>query len=380
MQKLVLILLVVSLLLTGCNTDKAVESDATKETTLKITATPTLKPTPTASPSPTPTPISLQIKYKQVAIEDGLITMDIPDTLEIVENYTGSLFFAYGLVQDEKGNDVYYNISVTSFFQKEEPALTYEIMDEYMDVALVFPHGKDINVTRVGDVELSESTKGYRAKCELFDGSVFNYINLQGDDRYYKIDIYTEKDFMKEDDIQRIFDSVIIDPAIEKESVNNFEVKTEKGRYYSSKMEDVSIKLPEEWNPTESTVFSYDNHVLGMTSFDNLSFIHVTVYDKKISNMQDFNTFFAIMATEVANRGHVSFDDISKVTYYLDDAGRRYYVYPNDNSFIVQCLLEFEDMYYCVQGYYMGKHQSGADEILNIITTFNAPGTEIFQE
>jgi hypothetical protein len=393
MKKFVILILLIACLFTACIPATPIESnDGISNELLLNRVESSEKETPIPNPIEqaqteerdpfADVPPVVDVELREVSTDNGLISIKIPIGLDVHEEFDGTIYTAYGYLKDAEGDEQYCRIYITQLYQVEEPQLDYEMMDKLVEFTLILFHGQNMKIERIKDITLSDSSKGYCSYVKYPSGmsTYSRYLfNIQSEGIYYNINIISPNGLINNELALDIFNSVSINTDIEKDMVKGFKLNIKNNIYNSWRAKGVSMEIPPNWNPTESTVFNFSNSILGMTSEGNIGSISVRKFNKESSDISNALDFYMVMVTESINAGFIDMEAMADIEMYTGKNGRAFCAYPTPFT-LVQWLIEYENDFYCIDFKYYGNSQEEFSTVMAAIETFKAPGKEILSE
>ena len=328
---------------------------------------------------------AVDISYKTVTVCDGAVTIDIPDALVYEEPFPGSENFTYGFLHDEDGEEHYCKVYVTRIFQEEDPILDINVLEATSHEGLVLIHGYDTDIQPIQTTTFDTNEVGFITRVSYLDGysEVTRYlINIMSDGVFYQVNISSDTGLIQELVALKILHSVKIDIAREKEIVDAFKLDIRDNVYYSQRLEGASMVIPPFCYASEGFVLIFSNLIMNFRSDDNLGSVSVEHYDKAQNHSNNMKSMISTTIAARLNSGMVSYDVIEDIKYFIEpESNRVLLVYPDTNSyFYADLIAEYEDAFYVINMHYSEENRVYAEGILYACSTFQAPGTEIFQQ
>ncbi|MBN2879911.1 MAG: hypothetical protein JXN65_09810 [Clostridia bacterium] len=364
------LVIISALFLVGCTSSELTQADefSTNFNTPEYTPIPTIEST--AVPE-----IEEDITMKEVSVEDGLITLKLPESFSIMETHPAQIFTASDHTSIISTSD--YTMNIIRFYQKEDPNCLQEYPYVFEKPAEMLAEGVDCKITRIKeDVSFGDGV-GFISKIEVSFDKTKYAATIIGPEAYYKATIYSEGTFSNDEDlIISILESIQLDAEIEKMYADDFEVKFANNRYYSSRKDGASIGCPDGWTYSESTLLSSSDSIMSIVTDDNYGSITVNCYPKNLYAFEDMNDFIVSMLEKTYKRGlieEINLDDIYRD--FSEESGRIFFVYTTKIGF-VHFFMEYEDAYYCVEALYSGSNEDQYMELLTVSDSFSASEKE----
>ncbi len=318
---------------------------------------------------------------KQISIQDGVLTMDIPDGIRDPFGLPGSLYVALGPLENSNGEEGDFQLTVTNVFQAEEPVMDYAMFDTLEESLQLMYLTPDYSFTRIKDVTLNNTAKGFITHYK-FTRAETNYdlyaFFIGSNGVYYSIQFLGPQDFVDSTAIVSCFDTLQIDTEKEADWVNNFKVKSDNKYYYSSCLDGAKVKIDPSYSYTENSRLIVPNAILGVTLNSNAGLLTVRDYPKNIYHFSSYENFIQNMVTDVINRGlFVSENPDADILQDLTDDGHLIFYYPSEHKIIIlHFFYEYEDAYYVCELLYYGDDKEELSLLQKCAESFVAPGKE----
>ena len=373
---IIAILLVIILIVASCRSLYTAPEPATINVSPNIFATESI---PSAEPTATPAPIeqeSSDIPYVSTSIDDGIITIDLPQIFTINGDKPYSHIFSASGYASENQDGNLYSFNVYRFYQAEDINMSISKLLEFDKSIETYQYSSQIEYKNIMSNMTFGDGVGHISKIVIGDDEKYT-ATLNVGEIYYKLILYSVGEKAADEIALRILTSIKLDAEKAKQKSDGFIINMQNNRYYSSRLHGANVLCPENWYPAESMCFSLTDTILSIITLDNYGTATVRYFPKseysEISSYNDFNNY---MIEDLIKRGFLDSDDIGRIQTINEDSKREFIMYPSD-IIIIHFNIEYTDAYYCVELMYSGDDAGIVAQMLDIGKSFTGIGREV---
>lgn len=377
MKKLIFVLSILYIIsaLASCSTTPEISQVLPAEQS-DTPALETAKPTdsPTIAPSTAKDRQSIDIPFKQVQIDDGVITLDLPAAFEEIPNNIGHIYTAEGYAS-LTGDGNQFTFHVLRFYQQEDIMTSIEMLLEFGESIETYQYSSKITYKNLMQNLYFGDAIGHLSKIEIGTDEKYT-ATLYAGDTYYKIILYSQGDFAADELALRIMTSINVNGKKAIKKAQQFNLLLDENIYSSHKLDEASVLCPEKWSPAESMYFSLENSILSMMNETMEATATVRYYPKsELPDIQSYDEFSEYMTNDLINRGFISADDIENISTFETEK-RSYVLYPSDIIFI-HYNIEYDEAFYCIELIYTGIDTEVVAQLIDIGQSFTGIGKEV---